>query len=316
MILKGGQMTSGLNYSSVGAARGRARPTTSAWRDLAAGPILACLRAVHSLKKPPPGFRIPIFHDVPAHSAEAFGRLIDHLQSAHGTVSPIDAEAWLAGGTPTTADWRAPCLITFDDGFASNARVATESLDKIGLKALFFVCPGLIELSGDAQRDAIVKNLFQGRMSIGALDSDQRLMSWGELRELADAGHEIGCHTMTHRRLTGLNEAELKYEILDAADLLEQRMGRRTKWFAYPFGDIRSIDAPAMRMIASRFSYCRSGVRGINTANASPFGLLAEQLEPGATPAYARLVMEGGLDFRYRAARRELLKITSKLSGG
>ncbi len=257
------------------------------------------------MRTPPKGFRILIFHDVPEPSFPAFTAFVEYLVRTHGVISPEDAASRLAGGaavqqTPGRHD---PYLLSFDDGFAGNFKLANQILSRFDIQALFFICPGLVELDAEAQRRSIAANVFQGR----AEATDLQLMSWAELRELSAAGHSIGCHGMTHKRLAGLDDKGLDLEILSAADLLAERMAAETPWFAYPFGDIESIDPEAMAKIKGRFMYCRSGIRGINTATTTPAGILAEELGLNSAPAYMKLVLEGGLDFRYRSARQRLM---------
>lgn len=273
-------------------------------RRIVARPCLAGLRVSRALKSAPDGFRILIFHDIPDDLVPAFGRLVHEVVASHGAISPEQAADWLTGAPQhrRSASWRAPYLFTFDDGFASNCRAALEILNAHQIKALFFVCPKLLDLSGADQQNAVAENVFQGRRPA----TDLKLMSWDDIRGLAGAGHSIGCHGMSHRRLNGLNDDELSAEILDAADTLKDRLGDETPWFAYSFGDIDSIDAPAMSVISRRFRFCRSGIRGINTAATAPTRLLAEQLDLAASPTYWKLVLEGGLDFRYESARRRL----------
>ena len=51
----------------------------------------------------------------------------------------------------------------------------------------------------------------------------------------------IGAHTITHRALRSLDENEVRKEIGESRDILEERLTTQIKHFAYPFG--RSSDA-------------------------------------------------------------------------
>jgi peptidoglycan/xylan/chitin deacetylase (PgdA/CDA1 family) len=255
------------------------------------------------------GFRILMLHDVPDHQMEALAGLVDYVAHEHGVLSPDDAAAWMYGQpfTPPAGKLgRPPVLFSFDDGFASNVRVAHEILEPAGIRALFFVCPGLIELEPAAQREAIAENIFDGRVSAADMDAELRLMTWDEVAALSAAGHVIGAHSMTHRRLTTLSGDDLRTEIFDSGVKLEGRLDVPVGWFAYPFGDIGSIDKHARSVIAQRYPFCRSGVRGANRMGTLPLGLLADHIDLDAPMAYQRLVLEGGLDLRYIAKRWRL----------
>ena len=277
----------------------------AALRHRLARPLLA----LHRLKTAVAGndgFRVLLLHDIPAADREVFADLVDHVRRHHGVLSPDEAAGWLDGRQGAAVHrGRPPCLFSFDDGFASNADIARDILAPAGIAALFFVCPGLIDLAPGDQA-AAVAGIFDGR--IGPTDLDRRLrpMTWEEIAALAGAGHTIGAHSMSHRRLTHLRGEDLAHEILDSGARIEARLGLPVPWFAYPFGDIDSIDDAAMRIIAGRYRYCRSGVRGANGRTIHPLALRGDHVDLTVPPAWRQLTLEGGLDGRYRAARRRL----------
>ncbi|NJC22650.1 peptidoglycan/xylan/chitin deacetylase (PgdA/CDA1 family) [Arthrobacter pigmenti] len=97
--------------------------------------------------------------------------------------------------------------LTFDDGFSSQLRAA-ELMDGHGLSGTFFVNSGSV-----------------GRPGYLTLD---------QLRALADQGHEIGGHSVSHNSLPSLNQQEVVREIcLDRRVLTE--WGFTVRNFAYPF---------------------------------------------------------------------------------
>jgi peptidoglycan/xylan/chitin deacetylase (PgdA/CDA1 family) len=274
--------------------------------QLAAPLLYAATRIRRWASVPARGLDILLFHDIRPHQRDNFERLIVAVKRDGGFVTPQAAEAWL-GGSPRTA--RPPggsCLLSFDDAFASNFDVAAGILARHDVKALFFVCPGLIELNGAAQKEAVANHVFQGRLPATQLPPDQRLMTWDEIRQLRQDGHRIGCHGLLHRRLTALDNTALREEVIGAADLLDARIGEATPWYAYAFGDIASIDARTLDLIRTRFRFCRSGIRGSNGATTPAAALLAESIDPDTPLTYQKAILAGALDFRYRAARKTL----------
>lgn len=274
-------------------------------------PLLMASRVVRTLVPAKAGFRILLFHDVPKSAFPEFERFIAHVKDSHGLLSPAKAAAWIAGEVPQTPDpARVPCLLSFDDGFASNFDLAGSVLAVHGARALFFVSPGLIDLTGDNQRQAIAKNVFDGRRPPEDLDPALVMMDWEQIRELVDLGHEVGCHGLTHRRLSNLDGDDLRREILVAGDLLETRLDRNSPWYAYAFGDVGSVSEPALKIIAERFRFCRSGIRGLNTEKTTGTAIVADHIPLLAPLAYQKFILEGGLDSRYAGPRRELRRMT------
>ena len=272
-------------------------------RSLAARLLLPLCRAAACRSAPAGAVRMVILHDVSAEQMAPLARLVDHLGRRYGLISPEEAESRLLGRTPP--DGRVPVLLTFDDGFRSNFQAARQVLAPRGIKALFFVCPGLIDLPEAERRPAIARHVFRGHVSADALPSQINLMGWDELADLARDGHAIGCHSLTHDRLAGLDSQELARQVATAQDRLSTAIGP-SPWFAFPFGDIGSIDAPALAAIARRFTFCRSGVRGLAHAGLSPLALPAESVDLGSDWAWQCLAAEGGLSALYCRARATL----------
>jgi peptidoglycan/xylan/chitin deacetylase (PgdA/CDA1 family) len=101
-------------------------------------------------------------------------------------------------------------MVTFDDGEASDATVALPILQGLGLRAAFFVTSGFI-----------------GRP--GSVDAAQ-------LRQLSDAGMLVGSHGASHRFLSTLSDAELRAELLQSRERLQECTGRGVDMLALPGG--------------------------------------------------------------------------------
>jgi len=64
-------------------------------------------------------------------------------------------------------------------------------------------------------------------------------MSWGQMREMRDAGMWFGSHTHTHRNLATLDASEVSDELRISKDTLEQGFGEPVTMLAYPYGKPR-----------------------------------------------------------------------------
>ena len=272
---------------------------------------------IKKLRPSRPGFRILLFHDVPASSFHAFEEFVSYVSETYGVLSPNQASAWLDGykvKAIDSANWPYPCLFTFDDGFVSNFNLAKTILNRHDLKCLFFINPGLIDLSKEKQGEAIAKNIFDGDLKREELHSELRLMAWTELLELKNDGHQVGCHGMFHRRLSELSGSSLHQEIVLGGDLLDERLSQKTDWYAYAFGDISSINRTALSIISGRYSYCRSGLRGINNKNTQKLALKADAIDLETSHCYQKFLSEGGADYKYLFKNKLLKKWVSKVS--
>lgn len=116
-----------------------------------------------------------------------------------------------------------PVVLTFDDGFANLLEHAVPLLTELGFRATIFVVSGCCGKTNDWPDQA---------PNIPRLP----LLSWSELAQMAAAGFEMGAHSVTHRALTEITQAEAEREIVESKTIIEERLGRPVKTFAYPFG--------------------------------------------------------------------------------
>ena len=79
---------------------------------------------------------------------------------------------------------------------------------------------------------------------------DARYLTWPQVRALADAGHEIGGHTVTHPHLQSLSPQDQRAEICDNRATLIRR-GFRVTDFSYPYGEAD----PPLPSVARRCGY-------------------------------------------------------------
>ena len=68
------------------------------------------------------------------------------------------------------------------------------------------------------------------------LVGNRDIMTWSQLEDFADAGHEIGGHTAHHTGLTEVSESKARAEIQADVDALQAHGFPRPVSFAYPYG--------------------------------------------------------------------------------
>ncbi len=138
-------------------------------------------------------------------------------------------------------------VITIDDGWKSTYEIAFPVLKKYGYPATIFVYTNLINSSGKA-------------------------MTWEQIKELADNGIDIQCHTITHRDLAGVQEKEsfkeyfdaVEKEIVQSSNIIKKNTSRDCRYLAYPFGNSSNMVIAILK---------KNGFRGAFTVRrgSSPF---------------------------------------------
>lgn len=119
--------------------------------------------------------------------------------------------------------------VTFDDAFRSVAS-ALPVLERLGVPATVFVCPGF----ADEGKALAVPELA---MQVREHPEELATMPWRELRGLVERGVEVGSHTLTHPHLTELDDHELRSELRESRQRLEDELAVPCRFLAYPYGE-------------------------------------------------------------------------------
>ncbi|MBI4054970.1 MAG: polysaccharide deacetylase family protein [Elusimicrobia bacterium] len=183
------------------------------WRRTRRGlPILM----YHKIGHPPRGSRLRSLWVAP----EIFARQLETLRRwGYEPIGFQDLKDFREGSKPLPEK---PVLLTFDDGYRNIYTQAFPILKRLKMKATIFLV--VRELGGE--------NLWHDP----AAESRIAMLSWQEVREMAEAGVEFGSHTMTHPNLTGLDGEKLDWELKASRRAIVENTGKAPLAFAYPYG--------------------------------------------------------------------------------
>jgi peptidoglycan/xylan/chitin deacetylase (PgdA/CDA1 family) len=121
---------------------------------------------------------------------------------------------------------RRTVAITFDDSYLDNLD-ASRVLADCGLPATFFI-----------PTDFIGSDLvFDWDRNLPSMPN----LSWDDVRTMARMGFEIGSHTVTHANLGAVSYEQARNEIFGSKTIIEEQLGQRVRWFAYPFGGLNHL---------------------------------------------------------------------------
>lgn len=113
-------------------------------------------------------------------------------------------------------------VLTFDDAFGDFAQFAVPAMTAAGFIATLFVPSAYV---GSTSR------------WLSREGEDRRpVMGWSEIRNVAEAGIEIGAHSHTHPQLDRLSLVDLDGEFRRSKALLEDGLSSEVTAVAYPFG--------------------------------------------------------------------------------
>ena len=187
-------------------------------------------------------------------SPELFGRFMEKLHmNGYGTLRLSDAAGLVREGKPLPEK---SFVLTFDDGYGSVYGEAFPVLRKYRMTATVFLAVGDTENRGWLDR----LTPLGGR----------RMLSWGEIREMKDAGIDFGAHTITHPDLTAIDTASVEHEIWGSKEIIENNLGEPVLSFAYPYG---LYDERCIEIAGRSFACACSDDLGLLTASNAPYAL-------------------------------------------
>jgi peptidoglycan/xylan/chitin deacetylase (PgdA/CDA1 family) len=162
--------------------------------------------------------------------------------------------------------------ITFDDAFRSAATVFPE-LETLGLVPTIFVCTAYARVGAP--------------LAIRELAGDDRdqlaTMTWDELRAHGERRIVVGSHGVSHAHLTELDDEELRCELRDSKQEIEDELGRPCAELAYPYGEHDGRVRAATRQAGYERAY------GLRESGRDPYGLPRLDLYRRHTPTRAVL---------------------------
>lgn len=110
-------------------------------------------------------------------------------------------------------------VLTFDDGFRTSLTDVAPLLTRLGVRGTFYVSPGLF-----------------GKQHWQVRGDEGRLLDADDAKALAEAGMDVGSHTMSHPDLRTLADDDLAAELGESKAAIEKITGRPCRTFAYPYG--------------------------------------------------------------------------------
>jgi peptidoglycan/xylan/chitin deacetylase (PgdA/CDA1 family) len=116
-------------------------------------------------------------------------------------------------------------VLTFDDGYRDVYANVYRVLRRRHMTATFFICPGFL--------------------------NSVRYLTWRQVEDMSRHGMDIEAHTMSHPDLRIVRAAQARGEILQSRQILQTRLHRSVRVFAYPYGAYN----PAILSDVSRAGY-------------------------------------------------------------
>ncbi len=199
------------------------------------------------LRRYGPLVRILCFHDVA--DKDWFEQVIEMISKNYHLITPEDFK------TKEFATDKINILLTFDDGYQSWIDNCLPVLEKYQAKGIFFINSGLLDIAHDVNE---VEKYMKERLLI----LPKKALTWSGAKQLIEAGHTIGGHTVSHPNLASLSLGEAKEEITSDKTRIESVLGLVIDNFAYPFGTKSHTTEDLINFTETLYSYQYSAMTG------------------------------------------------------
>ena len=113
-------------------------------------------------------------------------------------------------------------LITIDDGFEDNYNNAFPILKRYQIPAVIYLATGLIGKT----------NVWMNKPTF----SERKMLSWPQIKDMSSQGIGFGSHTVSHPKLTELDDDSVGKELDQSKKIIENQLGIECRHFAYPYG--------------------------------------------------------------------------------
>ena len=259
-LLAGCGGSSATSSTSSGASAAPAQPKHPAHRHTVPALIPPAGAPQHSVHVP-----VLTYHRVAPLSA--VGQLdlkvdpanfVDELSALHAAGYHTIHQAQLFGALYKGAALpHKPIIISVDDGYIDDVTRILPALERFHMVATFFV--------------------ITGRMT------EPGFLNAGQIRQLDQAGMDVGDHTAHHVDLRLLTPGELRSETAGSRHVLDQVLGHPVYYFAYPFGTFNSNVVSAVRSAGFTMAYTTAG--GITESTTAPLTMPRAHVGRAETPS-------------------------------
>lgn len=134
-------------------------------------------------------------------------------------------------------------IMTFDDGYRNNLTEALPIIQKYGYTFTIFMISSKI--------------------------GQDNFLNLAELKQLQSQGVEIGSHTVHHLALADLSPEDKLKELKDSKLVLEEKLGQKVEFLAYPYGSHSS--SIAQFMAEAGYQCGLTGKPGLNDEKTPPY---------------------------------------------
>jgi peptidoglycan/xylan/chitin deacetylase (PgdA/CDA1 family) len=148
-------------------------------------------------------------------------------------------------------------LVTLDDGFEDNYSNAFPIFKRYLIPAVIYLATGLIGKTNQWMSTPIF--------------SERKMLSWTQIKDMAGEGITFGSHTVSHPKLTELDDESVSKELIQSKKIIEDQLDLECSHFAYPYGLLNERTSELVKKVG--FKTACTTRSGFNNAERDPLML-------------------------------------------
>ena len=218
--------------------------------------------------------------------ADEFAGQMKMLKRAGYT--PITFPMLAAARAGTAALPSKPVLLTFDDGYANLKTNVYPLMEQIGFAYTVF----LVSERVGKTNDWVAPEGYD----------PTPLLTWDDIAEMQKSRlPSFEAHTATHPKLGALSPADIRRELADSKDVLEQKLQTPISVLCYPYGDVNDTVAG----LAEETGYAQAVTTEFGRARPTDNPLRLPRISVYHVPPFSLTYGIGPLNFRWRLESRK-----------
>lgn len=181
-----------------------------------------------------------------------------------------------------------PVLLTFDDGYANLKTNVQPLMRELGFPYTVFLVSERVGKTND--------------WVIGEGYEATPLLNWDEIREMQAEGTVVfEAHTATHPHLPDLSPAEVRRELRESKETLEQKLQKTITTLCYPYGHVNET----VEKITDEAGYMQAVTTEFGRIRATDTPLHLPRISVYHVPPFSLTYGIGPLNFRWRLESRK-----------
>ncbi len=181
-----------------------------------------------------------------------------------------------------------PVLLTFDDGYANLKTNVFPLMERLGFAYTVF----LVSERVGKTNDWVVPDGYD----------PTPLLTWDEVAEMQKSRFvSFEAHTATHPKLGSLSPADVRRELAESKDVLEQKLQAPMSVLCYPYGDVND----AVVILAGEAGYTQAVTTEFGRARLTDNPLCLPRISVYHVPPFSLTYGIGPLNFRWRLESRK-----------